>query len=456
MGQSTSWSPHRMNVLASAEPRLASGGSVPAITPRPDSHYRKVFSRRTLRTAWQAVYSSGASSNKEETKKQVEEFSRDIESHLETIYRHLLKGKFKFLPAQGILIPRKGKRPRPIVKSPIPARIVQRAILEVLQSDPAIEPYYKNPASFGGIRGKLLGVPGAIRAVYGAIKSDAAKFYIKSDIDAFFTKIPRSTVLAKISSVIQDTKFQSLLEKATHVELDNLASLGASATFFPSYEIGVAQGCCLSPLLGNILLETFDKELNGRGITCIRYIDDFIILGPNSHKVEAAFRSALRILATNGLTAYNPKLASDKADMGEVRNGFEFLGCNIRPGMISPASKSRQRIIDSIKAALDQSQTLMDHPHELMQADLSTVATLADVNNILQGWGNQYAFCNDREVLKMLDLAINGMIENYWRAVTRRYAKFSAEKDLKSSRQLLGVHLLVDSKFDPIIDPLVD
>ena len=454
MGQSTSWSPHRMNVLASAEPRLASGGSVPAISAGSYPHYRKVFSRKTLRAAWRAVYSNGISSDKEETKKLVKEFSVGIESHLETIYRHLLKGKFKFLPAQGILIPRKGKRPRPIVKSPIPARIVQRAILEVLQSDPAIEPYYKNPASFGGIRGKRLGVPGAVRAVYGAIRSDGAKFYIKSDIDSFFTKIPRNTVLAKISSVIPDAKFQSLLEKATHVELDNLAFLGASATFFPSYEIGVAQGCCLSPLLGNILLETFDKELNGRGITCIRYIDDFIILGPNRHKVEAAFRSALRILATHGLTAYDPKLASDKADMGEVRNGFEFLGCNIRPGMISPAGKSRQRIIDAVKAALDQSQTLMDHPRELMLADLSAVATLADVNNILQGWGNQYAFCNDREVLKMLDLTINRMIVNYWRAIIRRYAKLTAENDLKSSRQLLGVHLLIDSKFDPIIDPL--
>jgi retron-type reverse transcriptase len=443
-----------MNVLASAEPRLASGGSVPAISAGSYSHYRKVFSRKTLRAAWRAVYSNGISSDKEETKKLVKEFSVGIESHLETIYRHLLKGKFKFLPAQGILIPRKGKRPRPIVKSPIPARIVQRAILDVLQSDPAIEPYYKNPASFGGIRGKRLGVPGAVRAVYGAIRSDGAKFYIKSDIDSFFTKIPRNTVLAKISSVIPDAKFQSLLEKATHVELDNLAFLGASATFFPSYEIGVAQGCCLSPLLGNILLESFDKELNGRGITCIRYIDDFIILGPNRHKVEAAFRSALRILATHGLTAYDPKLASDKADMGEVRNGFEFLGCNIRPGMISPAGKSRQRIIDAVKAALDQSQTLMDHPRELMLADLSAVATLADVNNILQGWGNQYAFCNDREVLKMLDLTISRMIENYWRAIIRRYAQLTAENDLKSSRQLLGVHLLVDSKFDPIIDPL--
>ncbi len=443
-----------MSVLASTEPRLASGGSVPAISAGSHPHYKKTYSRSTLRAAWRVVYSNGISSDKEETKRLVKEFSVGIESHLERIYRQLHKEKFKFLPAQGVLIPRKGKRPRPIVRSPIPSRIVQRAILEVLQTDPAIEPYYKNPTSFGGIKGKRLGVPGAVRAVYEAIETGSAKFYIRSDIDSFFTRIPRTTVLAKISSVIPDTKFQYLLEKATAVELDNLALLGASAGFFPSYEIGVAQGCCLSPLLGNILLEDFDRELNGRGITCIRYIDDFVIMGPNSSKVEAAFRSCLRILDRYGLTAYDPKHVSEKAEMGEIRHGFEFLGCKIRLGMISPARKSRQRLIEAVKAVLDKSQTLMDQPFEMSRADMTAVATLGDVNNILQGWGNQYAFCNDRQVMKMLDSAVNVMIVNYWKAVARRYSKFVADKNLSSSRQLLGVHLLVDSKFDPIVDPL--
>lgn len=440
-----------MSVLASTEPRLASGGSVSAKAGGRCPYYKRTHSRKTLRAAWRVVYSSGIASDKEETKRLVKKFSVDLEKHIEKIYRQLLKETFQFPPPEGILIPRKGKTPRPLVKSPIPSRIVQRAILEVLQSESALEPYYKNPASFGGIKGKRLGVPGAVRAVYKAIESGGAKYYVKSDIDSFFTKIPRNTVLEKINSVIPDAKFQCLLEKATHVELGNLARLGASATFFPSYEIGVAQGCCLSPLLGNILLEDFDRELNGRGITCIRYIDDFIILGPDRHKVEAAFKSGLRMLALHGLTAYDPKLAPDKAGMGEVRHGFEFLGCNIRPGMISPARKSRRRIIDVVKAALDKSLVLMDYPEQLMRAELTAVDTLADVGNILEGWGNQYAFCNDREVLKMLDSEVNGLIENYWKAVTRRYAKFVTDKNLADSRRLLGVHLLVDSKFDPII-----
>ena len=74
------------------------------------------------------------------------------------------------------------------MKSPIQTRVVQRAILEVLQSAPALEPYYKNPTSFGGIKGKGLGVPGAVKTVNEAVEA-GAKYYIRSDIDSFFTKI---------------------------------------------------------------------------------------------------------------------------------------------------------------------------------------------------------------------------------------------------------------------------
>lgn len=437
-----------MSVLASAGPRLASGGSVPAISA--DSYYRKVCSRKTLRAAWRVVYSNGINSDKEETRRLVKEFSIGIETHLERIYRQLLKGKFRFPPSQGIPIPRKGKKPRPLVKSPIQTRVVQRAILEVLQSAPALEPYYKNPTSFGGIKGKGLGVPGAVKTVNEAVEA-GAKYYIRSDIDSFFTKIPRKIVLAKISGVISDHKFGCLLEKATDVELDNLSWLGSSASLFPSYEVGVAQGCCLSPLLGNILLESFDKQLNGRGITCIRYIDDFVILGPDKHKVQAAFKSGLQILAQHGLTAYDPKLSTDKAGMGEVRHGFEFLGCSVRPGMISPARKSRRRVVEAVKTILDKSLVLLDQPELLMRADLAAVDTLASVANILEGWGNQYAFCNDREVLKQLDSQVNALIENYWKAISRKYAKYMTDKNLVDSRRLLGVHLLQDSKINPII-----
>ena len=72
--------------LATSEPRLASGGLVSAITAETFPFYKKLYSRKTLRTAWRVVYSNGVSSEKEETRRLVKEFSFGIETHLERIY----------------------------------------------------------------------------------------------------------------------------------------------------------------------------------------------------------------------------------------------------------------------------------------------------------------------------------------------------------------------------------
>ena len=69
---------------------------------------------------------------------------------------------------------------------------------------------------------------------------------------------------------------------------------------------GVAQGSCLSPLLGNILLSDFDERLNSEDILCLRYIDDFLILGPNRKSVESKLKLGNKILSGYNLEAYLP------------------------------------------------------------------------------------------------------------------------------------------------------
>jgi len=43
-------------------------------------------------------------------------------------------------------------------------------------------------------------------------------------------------------------------------------------------------------LIGNILLNEFDIEMNKNDITCIRYVNDFIILAPDNNAVKTAFK----------------------------------------------------------------------------------------------------------------------------------------------------------------------
>ncbi len=233
-----------------------------------------------------------------QTRKEVAAFGNDAERNIEKIYRALLTDRFSFGPARGVLLNRPGKKPRPLVVSPIPSRIVQRSVLDVLQSQPSIQGYVRVGTSFGGIESR--GVRHAIDAAYRAMIGGAT-YFIRTDIKSFFTRIPRDRVLEAIAENIDDVSFNALLKEAVTTELSNLEELRKAADLFPLYEIGVAQGCCLSPLFGNILLYDFDVQMNQDGLTCLRYVDDFILLGPDRKSARRAFSKATKKLGVYGL-----------------------------------------------------------------------------------------------------------------------------------------------------------
>jgi hypothetical protein len=98
---------------------------------------------------------------------------------------------------------------------------------------------------------------------------------------------------------VSDQQFADLFESALATTLMNRLELEERQHFllFPDSETGVAQGSALSALAGNIALRHFDQQMNGREIVCVRYIDDFILLGKSQVKVRAAFASAQKLLA---------------------------------------------------------------------------------------------------------------------------------------------------------------
>ena len=77
---------------------------------------------------------------------------------------------------------------RPIVVAPLPDRIVQRAILDVLQEAtdlPHVQEVLATPTSVGGIRGR--GVDTAIK-LFDDRQLAGDRFVAGSDISGFFTR----------------------------------------------------------------------------------------------------------------------------------------------------------------------------------------------------------------------------------------------------------------------------
>lgn len=408
----------------------------------------KVRARANLRAAWSRVRANGLQSPSARTRREVGVFGDDEERNLSRLYRKLQQGSFRFDRSIGVPIRRQGKTPRPIVISVVQDRIVQRCILNVLQGITTLSNYVKIETSFGGIEDRS--VRKAIQSIVSVSQRDGFTHYARSDISNFFQGIPKDVVIDKIKQLIGDhPEFIRLVRSAMDVELRNVDELGAGARHFPSRSVGVAQGGCLSPLLGNILLHDFDLQLNGRGIVCFRYIDDFILMGKDKASITKAFFSAREMLSKYGLSAHEPKPGSNKASAGLIRDGFEFLGCRIVPGLISPNQKSRQRLLESIRSRFEQSKVYIQRCAHLKHSrnDLSFSRTMFDVNNSLFSWGNQYSFCNDRISIAALQKDVNALVYDYL-AFFRATIRTTEERRLFRA---LGMHLLCESKFAPIL-----
>jgi hypothetical protein len=230
--------------------------------------------------------------------------------------------------------------------------------------------------------------------------------------------------------------------------LANLHQLGDDALLFPIDERGVAQGSPLSPLIGNVLLRDFDRLLNGRGITCIRYIDDFLLLGPSESAVRKAFGNAQRILGDLGLRAYEPG-RDQKADKGEIDDGFDFLGCFLAPGLIQPARAARQKIVSQVDAILADGRRAIAKAPRASAGRIPKqryAQTLVKLDLVVRGWGHAFSFCDGRQCFEEIDRQIDSKVAAFRRRVSEQLHGCSAA----DMRRILGLHLLADTAMTPL------
>ncbi len=376
----------------------------------------QVRSLRCLEAGWRNVRTNGLASKAEIVRKEIQKFDEDPARNLRSLKSRLGHGSFKFPPARGVPIPKPGKKDiRPIVLADVETRIVQRAILDVLQGIEALQPFFRNPHSFGGIKRQkdepLAAVPAAISAVLGAI-GDGGRYVVCADISGFFTRISKSTVGDIIGAAVGDDEFISFFRQAIHVELSNLAHLREYADRFPTEDIGVAQGSALSPLLGNIILAAFDKQMNEGDCRCIRYIDDFIVLGPSGRAVMARLRLAKQILGGLGMS-----FALDKTSPNAipVTDSFEFLGIELHNGFIRPAGRARTKFLTTLRATFEQGRKALigyRNGQPLPKSD-ALLGTLKKADGMIQGWGKHYRFCNDQRCFETLDIELAQLIRDY-------------------------------------------
>ncbi|HEX9751361.1 MAG TPA: reverse transcriptase domain-containing protein [candidate division Zixibacteria bacterium] len=408
---------------------------------------KKISSLPLIRSAWHTIYRNGTSPTAgEKTRKEVKEFARESDRHLKRVCRQLREKRFTFRGSYGWLKDKGEGKKRPIVVAQVEERIVQRAILDLLQSIASLRPYYLNPYSFGGVQER--DVAKAIECTAHAIRDRKSQFFVRSDIVEFYRNVPRQSVLASIKAHVTDPYLFQLLDGATRTELTNLGALRTMGELFPTQFRGVAQGNCLSTLLGNILLHEFDRITNTDQTTTIRFIDDFVILGPTLQSVRAVLARADKVLRGHGLSLHELNGKNCKAKTGRVDKGFDFLGCKISPGVVIPSRESRRKVLKKVKSISDDaicdlrsiSRSTLYHGNGLSE-------WLSRIRLTVRGWSMAFQFCDlSHPSLLQLDEDIGEAVND----LTVKALGLLGTANQQQRLKLLGIHRVQSTKHNPI------
>jgi group II intron reverse transcriptase/maturase len=414
-------------------PRRLSDWINPTGAKKVHSLIDKVYQRKNLEIAWEKVRANRGSGGVDG--QNLEGFAAQLDQQLNRLHGELKEDVYQPRPVRQVQIPKAGKpgEYRMLGVPTVYDRVCQQALLNRLE--PIFEPVFDD-ANFGYRRGRS--TQDAMRKVWKEIKG-GWEWIVEGDLKDFFGSVEHEKLLALLAQQIADGRVLRLIKAMLK------AGSYGRGRLYPT-ERGTPQGGVVSPVLSNVLLTPFDREMRRKGYQLTRYADDWVITCKSATEARAAVVAAQRILEQLGVV-----LHPQKTRIIHVQQGFEFLGYKIKRGKrlrlpshkinsgaragelyAYPRGKSIQRFMDQVRERTKR------------RVPLRTTELIANLNPVIRGWGNYYKRAHVRKLFNRLNGWIVNRIRSHrckrwrnggWRQLPR--TKLHGEYGLVSLVQLI-------------------
>lgn len=253
-----------------------------------------------------------------------------LHRHWPEVRSQLDAGTFRPQPVRRVMIPKPAGGERMLGVPTVLDRVVQQAVLQVLE--PVFEPHFSDH-SFGFRPGRS--AHQAVERARQFIEDDAA-WVVDVDLDAFFDRVGHDALMARLARRVDDKQMLRLIRRFLQ------AGVMADGAFRASEE-GTPQGSPLSPLLGNVMLDDLDRELESRGHRFVRYADDVMVYVRSERAGQRVMQSITKFVEQRlGLRVSRDKSRVDRA-MKRPFLGFSFYRRDGRV-KIGVDRKARQRV----------------------------------------------------------------------------------------------------------------
>jgi len=259
------------------------------------------------------------------------QYGEELETHLPDLHERVQSGRYRAKPSKRTWIPKSDGRQRPIGIAALEDKVVQQAVVWVLN-----QIYEEDFLGFSYASRPERSSHNALDAVWVGITQRKVNWVIDADIRSFYDTIVHGWLTKFLEHRIADPRLLRLIRKWLRAGVSEDGKWSKT-------EVGTPQGAVASPVLANIYLHyvldlwvnKWRESAHGE-VIIVRYADDWVMGFQHRNEAERFLYEVQGRMAKFGLELHSEKTrliefgrfaAANRSRRGEGKpETFDFLG----------------------------------------------------------------------------------------------------------------------------------